>query len=91
MPDQPLQPFAPPTALLSHLPALSTGLFVEWFLFGVFAVWVLYTLVALYHWFTYSHCSWVAFPAIGAHLFISIALMSYILSGNGFFLTSYLP
>ena len=47
-------------------------------------------LGAIYHWLKYSHASWVAFPAIAAHLFISFALMSYALSGTGFFAT-YLP
>jgi hypothetical protein len=92
MPDQPLQPFAPPTALLSYLPnGLSTGVMVTWALYAVFAFWAVYTLVTIYHWLKYSHASWVAFPAIVAHLFISFALMSYALSGSAFFLGPYLP
>lgn len=92
MVDQPLQPFAPPTALLSYLPSgFSAGGIVIWILYAVFAFWTIYTLVAMYHWFKYSHASWVAFPAIAAHLFISFALMAYALSGNAFFLTKYLP
>lgn len=94
MPDQPLQPFAPPTALLSYLPStlnFSTGVAVTWILYAVFAFWALYTLVAIYHWLKYSHASWIAFPAMAMHLYISFALMSYALSGNAFFLTSYLP
>lgn len=94
MPDQPLQPFAPPVDLLSYLPSglsFSAGTGVVWALYAVFAFWALYTLVAVYHWLKYSHASWVAFPAMAAHLFISFALMSYALSGNAFFLTPYLP
>lgn len=92
MPDQPLQPFSPPTALLSHLPAgLSAGLLVTWALYAVFAFWAIYTFVAVYHWLRYSHASWVAFPAMAAHFLISFALMSYALSGNAFFLAPYLP
>ncbi len=93
MPDQPLQPFSSPSAVFSqlNLPGLpSSGIIVQWVLFAVFAFWALYTLVAVYHWLKYSHASWVAFPSIAAHLFISFALMSYALSGTGFF-TAYLP
>ena len=82
MPDQPLRAFAPPADLLKYLPAgLSVGMVVTWALYAVFAFWAIYTLVAVYHWLKYSHASWVAFPAIAIHLFISIALMSYALSG----------
>lgn len=92
MSDQPLQPFSPPAALLSYLPGgLSAGMVVTWALYAVFAFWAMYTLVAMYHWLKYSHASWVAFPAIALHLFISFALMSYALSGHASFLTSYLP
>lgn len=83
MTDQPLQPFSPPTALFSYLPSgFSTGLGVEWVLYTVFAFWAVYTLVAIYHWLKYSHASWVAFPAIALHLFISFALMVYTLTGT---------
>lgn len=92
MPDQPLRPFSPPTALLSYLPqGVSTGDIVTWALYAIFAFWALYTLVAVYHWLRYSHASWVAFPAMAVHFIISIALMSYALSGSAFFLAPYLP
>ena len=92
MPGQPLQPFSPPAILLSHLPGgLSSGAVVTWVLYAIFAFWAIYTFVAIYHWLRYSHASWIAFPAIAVHLCISFALMSYALSGNAFFLTSYLP
>ncbi|MDD2657130.1 MAG: hypothetical protein PHD04_00495 [Candidatus Pacebacteria bacterium] len=94
MPDQPLQPFAPPTALFKQFAlsgAPSSGVLVEWTLLIIFAFWAIYTLIAIYHWLKYSHASWVAVPAIAVHLFISFALMSYALSGNAFSLTPYLP
>ena len=78
MVDQPLQPFAPPSALFAqlHLPdTISAGVAVTWALYIVFAFWALYTLVAVYHWLKYSHASWVAFPAIALLLFVSFALM----------------
>ena len=81
--DQPLQPFSPPTALLTYIPdSFSLGIVVQWFLYIAFAFWALYTLVAVYHWLKYSHASWIAFPAIAAHLFVSFALMAYALSGT---------
>lgn len=70
---------------------ISGGAMVTWALYAIFAFWAVYTFIAIYHWLKYSHASWVAFPAIAAHLFISLALMSYALSGNGSFLTPYLP
>lgn len=90
--DQPLQPFTFPSAdLLSFLPGwFSAGLVVTWVLYTVFAFWAIYTLVAIYHWLKYSHASWVTFPAIALHLFVSFALISYTLSGNTPFATSYL-
>lgn len=85
MSDQPLQPFAPPTDLLTYLPdGISAGAIVEWVLYIIFAFWAIYTLVAIYHWLKYSHASWVAFPSIALHLFISFSLMAYALSGTLF-------
>lgn len=84
MPSEPLQPFAPPSAVLAHfnLPAsISPGLLVIWICLFVFVIWATYTAVAIYHWLKYSHGSSVAFPAIAAHLAISLLLMSFILSG----------
>ena len=92
MPDQPLQPFAPPTALLAYLPnGVTSGFLVTWVLYAVFAFWAIYTIVAVYHWLKYSHASWVAFPAMAVHFVVSFALMSYVLADNAFFLAPYLP
>ncbi len=106
MNDQPLHPFSVPSIpfdLLNqlHVPAnllpaslsagFSMGIAVTWVLYAVFAVWTLYTLVAVYHWLRYSHASWIAFPGLALHLYLSLALMSYALSGNAFLLTAYLP
>ena len=70
---------------------ISAGVVATWAFYAVFAFWAVYTLVAVYHWLKYSHASWLAFPAIAVHFFISLSLMSYALSGNAFFLTAYLP
>jgi len=60
---------------------LSSGVVLAWALFFVFVFWAVYTLVAIYHWFKYSHASWVAFPAIAVHLFVSFVLIVYAVSG----------
>jgi len=80
--SEPLQPFSPPSSFSSFLPGgVSSGVLAEWILYLVFAFWSLYTVVAVYHWLKYSHASWVALPAIAVHLFVSVALMAYALSG----------
>jgi hypothetical protein len=98
MPDQPLQPFGSQNLSFGGNPfmsslfgGVSSGQVLEWFLYAIFAFWALYTLIAIYHWLKYSHGALIALPAIGVHLFISVALMSYTLSGNAFSLTPYLP
>jgi hypothetical protein len=89
--DQPLQSFSPPS-FLSFLPNnFSSGVFTTWALYAILAFWIIYTLVAVYHWLKYSHSSWVAFPAIAIHLFVSLALISYALFGNVSLLTHFLP
>ncbi len=83
MTTSPLQPFSPPAALLAYLPrGLSASVLVQWALYAVFAFWAVYSLVATYHWLRYSHASWVAFPAIALHLFVSLSIMAYALSGT---------
>ncbi len=47
----------------------------------VFLIWVIYTLVIIYHWFRYRHQSLLAVPAIAIHLFVSGSLMVFMISG----------
>ena len=90
--SEPLQINFSASQLLSFLPiGFSTGVMLKWFLYALFAFWAIYTLVAIYHWLRYSNTSWVAFPAIAVHIVISLALMQYILSGNAWILSGYLP
>jgi H+/Cl- antiporter ClcA len=49
--------------------------------FFIFIGWLLYSIVASYHWFRYSHRSWLAVPAVAMHVFISGLLIFYIASG----------
>ena len=82
MNEQPLQPFPSPSEVFSHFPvAVSTGAVVEWVLLGILVLWVLYTLVAVYHWLKYSHGSAMMYPAIGIHLGVSIILMGFAFTG----------
>jgi tellurite resistance protein TehA-like permease len=90
--DQPLQPFSPPTDFLGHFPLLHASIIsaTTLVLYFVFAFWLVYTLVVIYHWLKYSHGSWITLPAIAIHLFISLCLISYLLSG-AWVITSSLP
>ena len=47
----------------------------------IFITWVIYTLIAAYHWFRYGHQSWVAVPALALHIFVSGAIIIYMLTG----------
>ena len=80
MTSEPLQPFASPTAF--PLLDIGSGAVFEWFLYLAFAFWAIYTLVAVYHWFKYSHASIVAIPAVLLHVGVSVVLILYTLSGS---------
>ncbi len=71
-------PFAKPLLSLPSADLHSALAIVFLFVVGA---WLIYTAVAAYHWFRYSHRSWLAVPAVGAHVFISGALILYIASG----------
>jgi hypothetical protein len=82
MSEQPLQPFHPPTSFTAFFPAGASLSLVSKILLGlVFIFWAVYTIVAIYHWFKYSHASLVAIPAIAAHLCVSFALIALTLTG----------
>lgn len=75
---EPLQPFAPPAGLAVNI---APGTAIGWLFYAAFIVWVIYTLVAVYHWLRYSHAPAVAFPAIIIHLAASATIVSFALSG----------
>jgi hypothetical protein len=80
--DQPLQPFSTPTSLGSFIPSgISVGVLIKWILYIAIIFWVIYTIIAIYHWLKYSHGSWVAFPAIATHLGVSFVLIIFALYG----------
>lgn len=75
-----LSPF--PTSVTFNLPvSLTPQMAMTIFFWFAIVCWIIYTLVAVYHWIKYSHASRVAYPAITAHLIISIVLASYTFSG----------
>jgi hypothetical protein len=82
MVDQPLRAFSPPESLtVLLLDGVVSSTIIQWVLYTVFFFWLLYTLVAIYHWLKYSHASAIAFPAIGLHIFISAIFLIYAVSG----------
>jgi hypothetical protein len=78
--DTPLPPISSPFALLSSL-GVSSSLAVEVLVGLVILFWVVYTLIAIYHWMHYSHAALIAIPAITVHLVISGILILFALSG----------
>ena len=81
MAPQPLQPISAPASLAHAANAVGSGTLVTWFLYAVCAFWLLYTLMAVYHWKRYAHAPKVASRAIGIHLVVSLVLIAYALSG----------
>jgi hypothetical protein len=49
--------------------------------FFIFLAWAAYSVIAAYHWFRYSHRSWLAIPAVVTHVVVSGAIILYIASG----------
>ncbi|MDB5264511.1 MAG: hypothetical protein JWN64_82 [Parcubacteria group bacterium] len=47
----------------------------------LFILWVIYTLVAAYHWFRYGHRSAIAIPALAVHVAVSAVFALYAASG----------
>lgn len=77
-----LNPLALPDTLPRFFPeTLSAGTLALVFFYLAIAYWVAYTIVAVYHWITYSHHPAVATPAIALHLFISLVLIGYAVTG----------
>ena len=81
MSSTPLKPFTPP-AILSNLSInISSSTLVSSFFYLVLLYWIIYTVVAVYHWFVHSHNASIALPAVALHLFVSIVLIGYIVTG----------
>ncbi|MDB5236933.1 MAG: hypothetical protein JWL88_35 [Parcubacteria group bacterium] len=63
------------------LPQVDLSGFVPVLFSVVFIVWIIYTLVVIYHWFRYRHKSWFAVPAIVLHFFVSGTIILFMISG----------
>jgi hypothetical protein len=73
--SSPTEVFAP---LLAKLDGPTTISLIAWV---VFAIWLIYTLVASYHLLRYGHSTAVALPAIITHVAVSVVLALFIVSG----------
>jgi membrane protein YdbS with pleckstrin-like domain len=47
----------------------------------IFLCWLLYTLVAIYHWLRHAGDSWIAVPTVALYLLVSGFLIFYATSG----------
>lgn len=65
---EPAIPGFPDLSIFGPL-TLTTGLSVV--ITIVFIWWLIFTVVAAYHWFRFGRDSWIAVPAIALHLAIS--------------------
>ena len=57
------------------------GTVAVWLFYLAVVIWILYTLIAIYHWVKYSHAAKIAIPSIALHLFVSFLLVSFALTG----------
>ncbi len=73
--SSPTEVFGP---LLSQLNSAATISVIAWILF---VIWLIYTIVASYHLLRYGHSTSVAVPAIITHVFVSVVLALFVVSG----------
>ena len=79
MPQEPLVGVKSP---LESLPKLETPTELMSVMFTfIFIIWLVYTIISVYHWFRFGRNSWIAVPAVTAHVVVSGALMLFITSG----------
>ena len=64
-----------------HVSALAVSEVIPVLFFLVFFIWVIYTLIASYHWLRYSNNTTLALSAITAHIIVSLMLAVYTVSG----------
>ncbi len=83
MPDQPLQPFHPPTFVSLPLQSFVTpNSLIHLVLWVVGGYWVIYTLAAIYHWLKFANSIVGGVVAIALHLAVSYALVIYAFTGT---------
>ena len=76
--SQTYQPLFDPGPLVA---AFDAGKLVSVVAWVMFVLWLVYTVVAAYHWLRYSHQSSIAIPALIIHVTVSFALALFAVSG----------
>ena len=71
----------PSLALGPVFESIDAGKVVAVVAWVMFVLWLIYTVVAAYHWLRYSHRSSIAIPALIIHVIVSAALALYAISG----------
>jgi len=61
--------------------AIDPGKVVSVIAWIMFVLWLVYTIVAAYHWLRYGHRSSIAIPALLVHFIVSAALALFAVSG----------
>ncbi len=72
-------PFSKPLYTISTTADFSSVLTIAFFF--IFFGWLIYTVIASYHWFRYAHNSWLAVPAVATYIVVSGFLIFYIATG----------
>lgn len=78
-PDVYQSPFTKPLYTINTSADFTSILTIAFFF--IFFGWLIYTVIAAYHWFRYGHRSWLAVPAVAIHVFVSGLLIFYIATG----------
>lgn len=76
------QPLVGVSSPLQYFPQIASAYdFVSIIFTVIFLLWLVYTIVSIYHWVRYGHKSWVAVPAVAIHLGVSAFLMLFAAAG----------
>lgn len=79
LPTSPLQAVSSP---FSGFPRIQSAYdLMSIFFTIVFILWLVYTIIAIYHWVRYGRNSWVAVPAVATHIVVSGALILFATAG----------
>ncbi len=67
--------------LFSLFPQFTTGQVIGLLFALIFIWWVIFTIVAIYHWVRFGRLSIIAVPAVGIHIFVSFYLLFFMIGG----------
>lgn len=62
------------------LPSITSPEFLSWILIAIGVVWIIYSLVATYHWITYSLSPLTGIIALAVYYLVSLALLGAMIS-----------